>query len=352
MTRKDGTMQNESYLLWLSKKTNTVWWVDSGDPDEISRALESGCKGITTNPMHINTAVEACRLRYREEIKSILDGKHDPNTQAADLSKLIVTKAAKQVEKIYRSGNALKGYVCAQINPYHAGQREEMLRAAREFHAWAPNIAVKLPVTQAGLDVLEECISIGITVTATVSFTVSQVLAAAERHRKGSDRARKNGVEPGRCFAVIMLARTNDFLREVAQDSRAGLRERDLDCAGVAVVKRAYSIFKARNYEAVLLIGSFKESFQVCELAGADLILTINPAFQNRLLSLKLPLENRIDAPVPEESLARLLELPDFRRAYEPGGLDPEEFIKYAATQRCLTDFRDRGWDRLTGFKL
>ena len=59
------------------------------------------------------------------------------------------------------------------------GDIAEALAMARRFHAWAPNIAVKLPVTAAGLDVLEDCIAEGITVTATVSFTVPQVVAVA-----------------------------------------------------------------------------------------------------------------------------------------------------------------------------
>ena len=68
-----------------------------------------------------------------------------------------------------------------------------MLAMARQFHAWAPNIAVKLPVTAAGLDVLEECVAEGITITATVSFTVPQVVAIAERHRLGLAALVKQG---------------------------------------------------------------------------------------------------------------------------------------------------------------
>ena len=64
---------------------------------------------------------------------------------------------------------------------------------AKRLHAWAPNIAVKLPATAAGLDVLEDCIAEGITTTATVSFTVPQAVAIAERHRAGIARAREHG---------------------------------------------------------------------------------------------------------------------------------------------------------------
>ena len=55
---------------------------------------------------------------------------------------------------------------------------------AHRFTAWAPNIAVKLPATSAGLDVLEECIAEGITITATVSSrpgTNSSTIISSER---------------------------------------------------------------------------------------------------------------------------------------------------------------------------
>ena len=57
---------------------------------------------------------------------------------------------------------------------------------------------MKLPAVSAGLDVLEDCIAEGITATATVSFTVPQVIAIAERCRAGRQRAKRNGIEAGR----------------------------------------------------------------------------------------------------------------------------------------------------------
>ena len=105
----------------------------------------------------------------------------------------------------YEAKGGRSGFVCAQVNPARAGDRDCMYAMAKRFHAWSPNIAVKLPATAAGLDVLEDCAAEGITTTATVSFTVPQVLAIAERHRAGSRRAREKGIEPGQCFAVIMI---------------------------------------------------------------------------------------------------------------------------------------------------
>src|SRR5262245_19669529 len=133
-----------------------------------------------------------------------------------------------------------------------------MIAMAKRLHAWAPNIAVKLPATAAGLDVLEDCVAEGITTAATVSFTVPQVIAIAERHRAGIERARKKAIEPGKCFSVIMIGRLDDYLREVAQDHRATVSEADIRQSGLAVTKRAYAIYRERGYEAVLLIAALR----------------------------------------------------------------------------------------------
>ena len=52
-------MPEKSYLQWLSSSTKTHWWCDSGDPNEIARALEHGMVGITTNPPLCAAAVGA-----------------------------------------------------------------------------------------------------------------------------------------------------------------------------------------------------------------------------------------------------------------------------------------------------
>src|ERR1039458_6834409 len=100
--------------------------------------------------------------------------------------KIVVTRCAAMLLPEYQRTGGATGYVCAQVNPSRTGNRVAMLEMARRFHKWAPNIAVKLPGALSGLDAEEDCIAEGITTTITVSFTVPQVLAIAERHRSSA----------------------------------------------------------------------------------------------------------------------------------------------------------------------
>jgi transaldolase len=226
-----------------------------------------------------------------------------------------------------------------------------MFEMAKRLDKWAPNIAVKLPCTCAGLDVLEDCIAQGITITSTVSFTVPQALAIAERRRKGIERATQSGIDPGKCFAVIMIGRLDDYLREVAQDNGAGVTESDIRQSGVAAAKRAYKIYKEKGCEAVLLIAALRGPYHLTELAGADLIMSIAPGAQKWFVDQDHPREERIDADVPAEVIARLNRMPEFVRAYEPDGMQPQEFVTYGATQRTLCQFCEVGWRLLEACK-
>src|SRR5262249_14944094 len=160
--------------------------------------------GVTTNPFLSNIAVRTDRQRWAREIDVVLARNLPAEPKAEALMHIPVTKCAARLLPEYRRTGGTSGFVCAQVNPARAGDRECMSGRARRFQAWAPNIAVKLPATAAGLEVLEDCAAEGITTTATVSFTVPQVLAVAERHRAGVARARAKNIEPGKCFAVIM----------------------------------------------------------------------------------------------------------------------------------------------------
>ncbi len=344
-------MQEESYLQWLVNNTKTRWWNDSGDSQELTAALEHGATGVTTNPVLTNRALCGDRDYWAAQVQDVLSKKLPAKQQVEELIRIVAVSAAMRYKAAYDSTNGKEGYVCAQVNPALAGDRDAMLDMAQRFHAFAPNIAVKLPVTAAGLDVLEECTTQGITVTATVSFCVPQVVQIAERYRRGIRRAKDDGVEPGKCFAVIMIGRLDDYLRDVAQDTRANVRESDIQQAGLAATKHAYTIYQERGYEAVLLIAALRGIYHMTELAGADLIMSIHPKYQAIFFSQEMPREERIERAIPADVIERLMKLPEFVRSYEPDGMAPEEFLTYGATQRTLSQFSELGWNPLENFQ-
>jgi transaldolase len=344
-------MKQAGYLRWVIENTRTVWWHDSAEPSELERGIQRGAIGATTNPYLSHLALFHNKGAWAKDIDNVLSKHAEPERKAEELMSVVITHAARQLEPQYEKSAGRMGYVCAQVNPLRAGDRDLMLPMARRFSRWAPNIAVKLPATAAGLDVLEDCTAEGITCTLTISYTVPQVIAIAERHRQGIHRARQNGIEPGKCFAVIMIGRLDDYLRDVAHDSKANISESDIRQAGLAVSKRAYLIYKERNYEAKLIVAALRGTYHMTELAGAEVIMSIAVPYQEMLLSDELAREERIDRPIPVDVIERLLTLPEFVRAFEQDGMKPEEFIAYGVTQKTLAQFYEGGWKLLENFE-
>jgi transaldolase len=340
-----------TYLQWVIENTATKWWHDSAEAAELDTGLERGAVGVTTNPFLSNLAVRADRALWEREIGEVVARKLPAEQHAEALMRIAVTKAADKLRPVYESSGGKSGFVCAQVNPLRAGDRDCMLPMAKRLHAWAPNIAVKLPATAAGLDVLEECVAEGITCTATVSFTLPQALWIGERHLAGCRRARAAGIEPGRCFAVIMIGRLDDFLREVAHDTQAQVSEEDIRQAGLAVTKRAYQMYRERGYEAVLLVAALRGDYHLTELAGGDLIMSIHPSWQGPFVTREFAREERIERPVPGEVIERLLQMPEFARSFEPDGMTPNEFMGFGATQRTLSQFSEVGWKLLESYR-
>lgn len=343
--------ENNEYLRWLSQTTQSNWWHDSAELGTMDEAIANGATGVTTNPLLVKRSLFGKPDEWRPFFKDIPDSLKGAS-KAEEIVRCITVEIARKFEPIFKATNGVQGYVCAQVNPSKAGQAGEMLEMARRLNKWAPNIAVKLPVTAAGLDALEKCIAEGITITATASFTVPQVLAVAKRHMAGLAQAEKNGVKGGRCFAVVMVGRLDDYLRDVAHDRQADVLESDIIQAGTAVIKKAYRIFGEQNYQAILMPAGMRGGYHTTALAGANMSMSISPNIQVQLANEPQPWTGHIEEDVPAAVIERLRSVSEFVRAYEADGMEPIDFITYGVTQKTLSQFVEAGWGPIEGFEL
>ena len=250
--------------------------------------MANGAVGSTTNPLLIKLSLFARPDVWWPRLKDI-PVSLTPTAKAEEIARVITTHLARKLLPIFEKTNGEKGFICAQVNPTKAGDAAFMLDMARRLVKWAPNICVKLPVTAAGLEVLEECVAEGMSVCATASFTVPQALAIGERHMQGLARAKKNGVKPGKCFAVIMVGRLDDYIRDVAHDRKSDVSESDIIQAGTAAIKRAYTLFAERGYKAILMPAGMRGSYHLSALAGAAMSMSVAPKIAGMALEIPQP---------------------------------------------------------------
>lgn len=219
-----------------------------------------------------------------------------------------------------------------------------MLAQGRRVHSWAPNIAVKLPATAAGVEVIEHLAEEGIPICATINVSVAQAIAVAEAYERGKKKAIANGVKPPLCIVVQQVGRLDDYLRDVAQDMKLGLPESVITRAGLAVAKRTYGILEEMKSDCIIMPAGLRGAYHLTEMAGGRLLYTINTRVQDMILEEDPEQVEKINEPVDPKIVEQLQKIPEFVRAYEPDGMKPSEFITFGVTQKLLSQFMETGW--------
>lgn len=316
--------------------TKTQYWNDSCAIEELKYAIEHGAVGATTNPSIVLEVLKKEMPVWKDRIPRII---HD-NPTASDIEvtwKLIeemAVKAAKLLEG--------RGRLSIQTNPTLYRNAEAMVAQAVHFSGLAPNMQVKLPATSAGIAAIEEVTARGININATVSFSVPQALAVAEAVERGLNRGHKAGHDVASMAPVctIMIGRLDDWMQVLAERDGTIANPASLHWAGVAAMKKAYGIFKARGYRTRLLAAAYRHHLHWSELIGGDLILTMPHVWQKRFNASKVEVRPRIDVPVAREIVAELHErFADFRRAYDEDGMQLRDFDTFGPTVRTLRAF-------------
>jgi len=187
---------------------------------------------------------------------------------------------------------------------------------------------------------MEEASYRGISVNATVSFSVAQAFAAAEAVQRGIERRDAEGLPTDDMGPVItiMMGRIEDWLRVVVDRDGLILDPAALPWSGVAVFKRAHSEWRARGFRARLLGAAIRHQLHWSELIGGDVVITMPASWQRRFNASSVEVRSRIDDPVPYVDELRR-HLPDFERAYEPNGLSVADFDSWGPSVRTLRAF-------------
>lgn len=321
----------------------TALWNDSSDPEQLRRSISFGAVGATCNPVIALSAIKADLPRWSRRIAELAAER--PTATESELGWAVVeelsVEAAELLLPAFEEHRGLNGRLSIQTDPRLHRDPEALVAQAERFAALAPNVIVKIPATATGLVAIEEATFRGISINATVSFSVAQAVAVAEAVERGLERREAAGLSTDGMgpVATIMGGRLNDWVKVAAERAGILFEPGVLDWAGVAALKKAYRVFQERGYRTRVLSAAFRTHLLLSELVGGDLVISPPFEWQDQINRNGLALPSRIDEPVDPEILDALLQLPDFRAAYEVDGMSPEEFETFGPTRRTLRQF-------------
>ena len=172
---------------------------------------------------------------------------------------------------------------------YRDRRRDSPIRPIH-FDALAPNIIVKIPATAAGIPAIEEATYRGISINATVRFSLPQASrsrrpsSAASTPRTGRPEYQTMGP-----VCTIMVGRLDDWLKVVADKARISVDPGVSRVGRRRGVQEGLRLFQERGYRIRLLSAAFRNHMHWSEFIGGDVVISPPHAWQKRFNQQRRP---------------------------------------------------------------
>jgi len=334
----------KSPLHKMTQTTPTCLWNDSASIQELTYSIEHGAVGATCNPVIVygilKKEINVWKARIQSLIRELPTATEDEI--AWQLVREVSVQSAALLKPIFDAHRGKNGRLSIQTDPRLFRDSEAIVEQVVEFSGLAPNMIVKIPVTQAGIPAIEEATYRGISINATVCFTLPQCIAVAESVERGLKRREREGKEIATMGPVctIMVGRLDDWLKVLIEKENVSIDPGYLEWAGVAVFKKTYKIFCERGYRIRLLSAAFRNHMHWSEFIGGDVVISPPYSWQVRFNASDIEPRSRIGEPVQSKIVEELSrKFADFGRAYSEDGLAIGEFDSFGPTRRTLRQF-------------
>ncbi|XZE56265.1 transaldolase family protein [Planctomycetaceae bacterium SH139] len=327
----------------------TKLYLDSVDPEEITKNLAWGAVGATSNPAIISEIIARGALDSR--IESLLDeGKTDEEIAWA-LTDHLVSEAERRFLSGWMETNGNAGWVSFELDPLledPAMGFSDAERTARYIELgkfWSDghsNRMIKVPATPAGIAALEGLAAAGVPLNVTLIFTSDQYRQAREAIWRGAQQL--DLMTDFKSVYSIFVSRIDVYTAaEVPQLSAAAQGQ-----VGIVNAKQIWAentefwADKPTRLQQEIIFASTgtKDPNEppwkyVAALAGAD-IQTNPPQTNQAVADSDLQFDKQVDRLPPAEVLAEIHEKVDVAAMHEQ--LMAEGVDKFVKPQRALLD--------------
>jgi transaldolase len=229
------------WIDWLSRDL-----VENGGLQEL--VDDHAVVGVTTNPTILARAITA-EHGYDSQIRTLHDYGYRADRIFGELVADDVRAAAEQLLAVWHATRRRDGYVSWEVDPRYAWDRRATLREVRRLHERIalPNLLVKIPATEQGVDAFEDAIALGYSVNVTLIFSLERYAAVAESYLRGLRRAADAGEDLSKIHSVasLFISRLDTAADELLDGLRSPAATARRGRLGIASAKVAYRHFQA-----------------------------------------------------------------------------------------------------------
>jgi transaldolase len=334
------------YFQRVAEQSPTMFWINNPTQPQADMALEHGALGCTNNPSYTQKMLD--HPEYSDYAFGILDEvlrEYDDDRKAAiEFQARMVKPVADKFMPLFKSSGGKHGFVSIQGDPLADDSSEDIIKQALDNRKVSPNICCKIPVTEPGLDAIEQLVPLNTPMNSTEIFAVSQLVALAETYE---NTARAAGIFPMMYMSHI-TGIYDDFLQNYVAENDIQISPDVLHQAGLAVARKVYNIMTERAYKCVFVGGGARGLHHFTEMVGGRVCITINwIGTADKLIETNPPVVYRIFNPVQQKVIDELMEkLPDFKKGYLEDGLTVDEFEDFGPVQLFKSAFT-KSWARV-----
>ena len=251
--RRDDCATMTSSLTRVAQLGQSVWL------DGLSRDLlasgglrrlitQHGITGVTTNPAILDRALGAGGS-YDSQIADLMAFDVSPGQIATELARTDVTEAALQLLPIWEASCGADGYVSWEVDPALAWNVRATVAAVQQLHELVelPNLLVKIPATEPGLQALEDSIASGYSVNVTLIFSLERYADVVESYLRGLRRAADAGLDLTTIHSVasFFVSRLDSAADALLESEGSPFTHALRGKLGIASAKLAYRHFQA-----------------------------------------------------------------------------------------------------------
>jgi transaldolase len=243
-------MTSTNPLARLAQLGQSPWYdyitrdlIQSGKLAQLIR--EDSLQGMTSNPTIFEKAVGGSDL-YDDDIRRLSAEGKTPQEIFEAIAVADVQAACDVFRPLHDGSGGLHGLVSLEVSPGQANDTAGTITEARRlWRAVArPNVMIKIPGTEAGLEAIAACLSEGININVTLLFSIDRYRQVIEAFFSGLERRVKQGrpVEQLRSVASFFVSRVDSKVDPELdrQGDPRGLR----GTAAIANACRAYALFQ------------------------------------------------------------------------------------------------------------
>ena len=330
----------QGYFHRVNAQTPTRFWINNVTQREAELAIEAGACGCTQNPAYVWKMLNHAEggAHARALMQRFMAEYADDNQVEVALQRALVGEIAQIFLPIYEKTAGRWGYVSIQGDPFHE-DCETIVRMARYNREAGPNITAKIPVTEEGLRAIEILAAEGTPINATEVMSVRQAMDVYEVW----DRVTAGMTHKPVIYFSHIAGIFDEYIRDYAARIGADVPQDYLWQAGVTVAKKIDQLMRETGNPLGFISGGARGLQHFTEMVGCDCVVTINwQGTADKLIEMDPPVVQRFLRPTPHSVIDTLCErLPAFRKAYEYGAIQPEEYEEYGPVVRFRTSFED-----------